>query len=152
METHNPLDCGNSSLVLIRFGLLRVDLGQSIQHVAQHFPPSLLCSFGREFKVTCPSLQGFIFDITNHARFIFVFNNQKVTQRCIYGRHIRTYIIDRYKPLVTITTQLLIALMLCTLILYLIGRAQSLKSTPNNSFLRNFMTILFTLRVLPEIC
>ena len=42
--------------------------------------------------------------------------------------------------------------MLCVLILYISGGSYNLKSTPNDRFEKLLMAILFTLRVLPEIC
>ena len=47
---------------------------------------------------------------------------------------IHTYIIGHYNPSVGITTQLLIPLMLCALILYVSGETYILTSTPNDRF------------------
>ena len=50
----------------------------------------------------------------------------------------QTYIIAHYKPLVWIRIQLLVPLTFCVLILYISGGTYSLKSTPNDRFLRKF--------------
>ena len=68
------------------------------------------------------------------------------TRNLINLKHI--YIIGHYNPLVMITTQFLTTLMLCALILYMSGGTYTLKSTPNDRFLRKFfMAIIFTFRV-----
>ena len=83
--------------------------------------------------------------------------NSPSIYRCHWGKvptvtHIHN-IIGCYNHTASIMALLLAPLMLCILILYGSSAAQSLKSTPNNRFLRDFAWQFYSVpEFMPEIC